>query len=103
MKLVEREIMNKEHAGHEHEETAEAEAVMSGVYTCPMDSHSHIVQHGPGKCPDCGMKLVPVEETSGRTFYTCSMSQCEIVANEPGRCPKCGMKLVERTVEGEKK
>jgi len=104
MKLVEREIMNKEKMAKElKEKKAEPEMTASGVYTCPMDSHAHIVQHGPGECPECGMKLVSAEETTGRTYYTCSMSQCEIVANESGRCPKCGMKLVEKTVEGKKK
>jgi rubrerythrin len=72
----------------------------SGVYTCPMDSHSHIFNIGPGKCPECGMKLVPAEETSGRTFYVCPMPQDSVVSAEPGRCPKCGMKLVDKTVEG---
>ncbi len=28
-------------------------------YTCPM--HSEIVQPGEGKCPQCGMRLVPAE------------------------------------------
>ncbi len=27
------------------------------VYTCPM--HPHVQQSGPGKCPVCGMNLVP--------------------------------------------
>ena len=31
------------------------------VYTCPMDEHSHILQVGPGDCPECGMDLVPME------------------------------------------
>ncbi|UCC79164.1 MAG: topoisomerase DNA-binding C4 zinc finger domain-containing protein, partial [Candidatus Zixiibacteriota bacterium] len=101
MKLVEREIINKEKTEKEQKEKkADMEMEASGVYTCPMDSHSHIVQHGPGECPDCGMKLVPAEETSGRTYYTCSMSECEIVTNEPGRCPKCGMKLEKREIKG---
>lgn len=30
-------------------------------YTCPM--HPQIVQDGPGKCPICGMNLVPVEKS----------------------------------------
>ena len=31
------------------------------VYTCPM--HPHVRQHGPGKCPMCGMDLVAVART----------------------------------------
>jgi Heavy metal binding domain len=27
------------------------------LYTCPM--HPDVVQKGPGKCPKCGMALVP--------------------------------------------
>ena len=29
----------------------------TGVYTCPM--HPDVRQTGPGKCPHCGMALVP--------------------------------------------
>jgi membrane fusion protein, copper/silver efflux system len=41
------------HAGHDH---AKEEAA-SMKYTCPM--HPNVVQDGPGKCPVCGMDLVP--------------------------------------------
>ena len=27
------------------------------IYVCPM--HSKVQQHGPGKCPECGMDLLP--------------------------------------------
>ncbi len=30
-------------------------------YTCPM--HPEIRKEQPGRCPECGMKLVPVEES----------------------------------------
>jgi hypothetical protein len=30
------------------------------AYTCPM--HPEIRQDGPGKCPECGMDLVPEED-----------------------------------------
>jgi Cu(I)/Ag(I) efflux system membrane fusion protein/cobalt-zinc-cadmium efflux system membrane fusion protein len=107
MKLVEKtagmdEDMELPAEMHEDEDTDMDEEMdeTSGVYTCPMDSHSHIFNIGPGKCPECGMKLVPAEETSGRTFYVCPMPQDSVVSAEPGRCPKCGMKLVDKTVEG---
>lgn len=32
-------------------------------YTCPMSEHSHIKEDHPGKCPECGMNLVPVKTT----------------------------------------
>jgi RND family efflux transporter MFP subunit len=113
MELVEKTFGTKEE-GHSHEmtektaehemegKTMQAEEV-SGIYTCPMDSHAHIVQMGPGKCPECGMKLVPAEETSGRKVYVCPMPKDSVVSAEPGRCPKCGMELVEKVIESDKK
>ncbi len=83
----------------EQKEESEPESA-SGVYTCPMDSHSHIVQMGPGKCPECAMKLVPAEETSGRTFYSCLMLE-DSLSIEPGCCDKGAVKLVEESIGGE--
>ncbi|MCB2141342.1 efflux RND transporter periplasmic adaptor subunit [bacterium] len=31
------------------------------LYTCPMPSHAHVVSGEAGRCPECGMKLVPTE------------------------------------------
>lgn len=33
---------------------------MTKQYTCPM--HPAIIQNKPGRCPDCGMRLVPVDQ-----------------------------------------
>jgi len=64
------------------------------VYTCPMDEHSHILQVGPGDCPECGMYLVPITETD-RHAYTCPMEEHHhVLSNKPGDCIECGMKLV---------
>jgi len=64
------------------------------VYTCLMDEHSHILQVGPGDCPECGMKLVQVGQT-GRKVYTCPMEEHHhVLSNQPGKCPECGMDLV---------
>jgi Cu(I)/Ag(I) efflux system membrane fusion protein len=64
------------------------------VYTCPMPEHSYILQIGPGDCPECGMKLVPIPKT-GRTVYTCPMPEHHnILSDKPGKCPECGMELV---------
>jgi Cu(I)/Ag(I) efflux system membrane fusion protein len=65
------------------------------VYTCPMVEHSHILQVGPGQCPECGMDLVPITET-GRDVYTCPMEEHHhILSDRPGKCPECGMKLIK--------
>lgn len=31
-------------------------------YTCPMPEHADVVMDKPGKCPKCGMDLVPKKE-----------------------------------------
>ena len=31
-------------------------------YTCPMPEHSDVHEGKPGKCPKCGMTLIPVLE-----------------------------------------
>ncbi len=64
------------------------------VYTCPMEEHSHILQVGPGVCPECRMDLVPITQ-AGRTVYTCPMEEHHhILSSQPGRCPECGMELI---------
>jgi len=47
-----------EQAAHDH--AAETPATK---YTCPM--HPSVIQDGPGKCPICGMDLVPKSQSSG--------------------------------------
>ncbi len=94
------------------------EHVNSQKYTCPM--HPEVVTDKPGKCPKCGMNLVPstkpvqiqtesvhgheeshVHITSLKSSnedeqYYCPM-RCEGKKTyiQPGRCPLCGMHLVK--------
>jgi len=73
----------------------QAKPKLSGIYTCPMPQHYHVLQYGPGNCPECGMKLVPVEETKNTEVYVCPMPEDSVVSDKPGKCPKCGMNLVK--------
>lgn len=86
-------------------------------YTCPM--HPEVRSATPGRCPKCGMTLVPVKPAAAdagvddharhggagaakerpdagerrAAEYTCPMHP-EVRSATPGRCPKCGMSLV---------
>lgn len=42
---------------------AEPASIGETIYTCPM--HPEVQQNGPGKCPKCGMDLVPKREDGG--------------------------------------
>ncbi len=82
-------------------EKEQQEATPGSDWTCPM--HPEVSQAGPGKCPKCGMALIPRAEMANvhssqniaaqRQMYTCPMHP-EIRQDQPGKCPKCGMNLV---------
>ena len=59
------------------------------IYTCPM--HPEVLSEEPGKCPECGMKLLAT--ASAPISYACPMHP-EVTSDQPDRCPECGMKLV---------
>lgn len=47
------------HGNHDHSSPAPKRGEAEQTYTCPM--HPEIRQAGPGRCPLCGMALVPVK------------------------------------------
>jgi FtsP/CotA-like multicopper oxidase with cupredoxin domain len=52
--------------------------------------HPDVVSDQPGRCPQCGMKLLA---TAAATSYVCPMHP-EVVSDKADHCPQCGMKLL---------
>jgi rubrerythrin len=78
------------------------------VYICPMPEHVALEYDHPGKCPLCGMMLVPVTremlskiQPGGQVeYYTCPMPEhSNVRSDKPGKCPKCGMTLIPVMVQ----
>jgi rubrerythrin len=94
-------------------------------YVCPMPEHSTITYDHSGKCPICGMTMIPAEPDASAPAsaappaskpttspapaptaslkavaagegYVCPMPEHPVIYAEPGDCPICGMKLVPR-------
>ncbi len=85
------------------EQTTAAPAEQQIVYVCPMPAHISIEYDHPGKCPICGMTLVPVTKRElekihpgGKILYwTCPMPEHNFIhESKPGHCPLCGMTLI---------
>ena len=55
-------LINK--SGHQHIESSDHQHISTSVYTCSM--HPQIRQNEPGKCPICGMDLIPVAQKSDK-------------------------------------
>ena len=73
------------------------------AFVCPMPEHVAILYQQPGKCPLCGMALVPVTAEQIAQIrpggvvdhYTCPMPEhADVHPDKPGKCPKCGMTLI---------
>ncbi|MBD3257117.1 efflux RND transporter periplasmic adaptor subunit [candidate division GN15 bacterium] len=89
---------------YEDKETAETESKRAkddpyDIHTCPMPSHFHVLNYGPGTCEECGMDLVHVSGTENRPVYVCPMPECGVAQTEPGVCPVCNMHLTEYPAE----
>ncbi|RMF19465.1 MAG: hypothetical protein D6760_13080 [Deltaproteobacteria bacterium] len=91
------------HADHEHRPD---EGRL--FYVCPMPEHADILYDAPGKCPICGMELVPVRRPAAAAgasarpaYWTCPMPEHASVHEDgPGKCPICGMTLIPVMEEG---
>ena len=60
----------------------------AAIYACPM--HPAVVRDDPGRCPECGMKLLAEAAPTG---FACPMHP-EVASETASHCPQCGMKLV---------
>jgi len=78
------------------------------VYICPMPEHVSLEYDHAGKCPLCGMALVPVTREAlskilpgGKLeYYTCPMPEhSDVHEAKPGKCPRCGMTLIPVMVQ----
>ena len=68
-----------------------------------MPEHVSIKYQQAGKCPICGMGLVPVRndvlaklQPGGKVdHYTCPMPEhADVNVAKSGKCPRCGMTLI---------
>ena len=98
------EAINNGGETHNHQHTEQVTPANNDdpddIHTCPMPEHSHILNYGPGKCPECGMDLVPITTTEHASVYVCPMPKCGPIMQEPGVCSHCGMTLEEHQPGG---
>ncbi|MGH8187370.1 MAG: efflux RND transporter periplasmic adaptor subunit, partial [Steroidobacteraceae bacterium] len=65
-------------------------------WTCPM--HPHVKEHGPGKCPECGMDLVPVTNAQAAKDSAGGAASAQPAAPAPG-AESAGTARAEITID----
>jgi hypothetical protein len=63
-------------------------------YVCTMAGDEDVIEDRAGKCPKCGMTLVPIRLDS---VWTCATRPLLVVETKPGKCPVDGTPLVRVT------
>lgn len=81
------------------------QAVPVAGFTCPM--HPDVISSDPGKCPQCGMDMVPAKKAKRSkrkkgVSYDCPQCVSENSV-KPGACPHCGVPLIEFDANKKKK
>jgi Cu(I)/Ag(I) efflux system membrane fusion protein len=88
-------IIDKPSEQNDHPLSAASDAKQ--LYTCGM--HPNVIQEGPGNCPICGMKLVPLKSASAtssgerKIAYWRAPMDPNYISEKPGKSPM-GMDLV---------
>src|SRR5436853_4235506 len=77
---------------HAAQSKAPAQKLPPLQYVCPMVQDAEVLEDKPGKCPKCGMDLLPVRLDSK---YWCPTHQAAFVQDAPGKCPLDGKDLIQ--------